>query len=50
MAAAEKSGGGGGNVRVVVRFRPQSEAELLQGGTMIAHFDGSGKSVAIDVR
>jgi hypothetical protein len=40
----------GGNVRVVVRFRPQSEAEFMNGGLMITSFDGSGKSVTVDVR
>lgn len=38
----------GGNVRVVVRFRPQSEAEIMNGGLMITSFEGTGKSVTVD--
>lgn len=39
----------GGNVRVVVRFRPQSESELSHGGVMISNFEPTGRSVTIDV-
>eukprot|EP00053_Salpingoeca_punica_P009452 m.84665 g.84665 ORF g.84665 m.84665 type:complete len:962 (+) comp15031_c0_seq2:203-3088(+) len=37
-----------GNVRVVVRVRPQMENELLAGGTNVAFFDGTGKNITIN--
>lgn len=45
---ADKDGGGGGNVKVVCRLRPQQERELLGGGEVVAHVS-KGKSVSIDV-
>eukprot|EP00043_Microstomoeca_roanoka_P025719 m.9628 g.9628 ORF g.9628 m.9628 type:complete len:990 (-) comp5785_c0_seq1:25-2994(-) len=39
---------GGGNVRVVCRFRPQLENELSRGGVNIASIDSSGSTVTIN--
>jgi hypothetical protein len=44
------SAGGSGNVKVVCRFRPQLDNELMRGGESIVAFDGSGKNVSINVR
>eukprot|EP00051_Salpingoeca_urceolata_P027813 m.483392 g.483392 ORF g.483392 m.483392 type:complete len:966 (-) comp22924_c0_seq1:281-3178(-) len=35
------------DVRVVARFRPQQQREIIQGGAPIARFDGSGRNVTI---
>lgn len=37
------------SVRVVVRFRPQQQRELVKGGAPICHFDSSGKNVTMNV-
>mmetsp|Transcript_8177 Transcript_8177/g.20892 ORF Transcript_8177/g.20892 Transcript_8177/m.20892 type:complete len:949 (-) Transcript_8177:2830-5676(-) len=42
------SGGGGGDVKVVVRFRPQQTRELRQGGGEITKFDALGRGVQMN--
>lgn len=37
-----------GDVKVVVRFRPQQERELLKGGAPICKFDTTGKTVSMN--
>eukprot|EP00041_Stephanoeca_diplocostata_P025141 m.651651 g.651651 ORF g.651651 m.651651 type:complete len:947 (+) comp22679_c0_seq3:196-3036(+) len=37
-----------GDVKVVVRFRPQQERELLKGGLPVCKFDSSGKTVSMN--
>eukprot|EP00037_Helgoeca_nana_P017451 m.165472 g.165472 ORF g.165472 m.165472 type:complete len:975 (-) comp23999_c0_seq3:258-3182(-) len=42
------SGGGGGDVKVVVRFRPQQQRELRQGGGEVAQYDSTGRGVSMN--